>query len=283
MKNIQFIALSVIFSLICLNILPNNVEAETSDTYTIVLEGSSLGSTSALNITIALTGAQLDTGVTFKANGASQLLTDVNTTTGIATVVWSGTISDGKATITGKIKAGSVTGTPSISITKVEAAGGVNITTQLTKITATVNSSASPETSPSPSPTPTSSPSPTPSPTPSSTPEPTEPSVTITVPDEVKLKARGLNIFKITVKASNFAKSSRCEIDTAFESTEDITARARPATFILSSVRPKKSILIQLPRSLTRDLIENELEDTLFIDVNCSNGATGEEGVLLTP
>ena len=110
-----------------------------SDTLTITINGQSVNQTSALNVTVAFsdpTVAQLDTGVTFMGTGAAQLLTDVNATTGVLTAVWSGNITDGVATITGMLKPGTMGGTSMISVTKVEAAGGTDITGS---VVATVN------------------------------------------------------------------------------------------------------------------------------------------------
>ena len=124
--------------------------APVPDTYTIKLSGNELKSTTALNITVAFTptgSAQIDTGVTFKANGATTLLSDVNSANGLITVVWSGSVTDGVVTISGKLKKGSVTGTPSIAVTKVEKSGGVNITSSLATV-ASLSSSVPPPPAP---------------------------------------------------------------------------------------------------------------------------------------
>ena len=102
-----------------------------ADTITITVEGQSVAATNALNVTLGFSDsnvATLDTGVTFTGAGAAQLLTDVDTGKGLLSVVWSGTITDNKAVITAMLKAGSKAGSTNISVTKVEAAGGTDIT-----------------------------------------------------------------------------------------------------------------------------------------------------------
>ena len=98
--------------------LLGSTTGSTIDTFTINLNGGTLNSATALNITIGIAGgsAQLDNAVTFKGNGASLLLSDVNSSTNVITVVLNGSITDGKATIIGKLKAGSVNGNPTISV-----------------------------------------------------------------------------------------------------------------------------------------------------------------------
>ena len=105
-----------------------------ADSFTVTIDGAGVGQTSALNLTVAFTDsavATLDTGVTFMGTGATQLLTDVNPTTGVLTAVWSGTITDNKAVITGMLKPGSKGGTTMIGISKVEASGGTDITSSV--------------------------------------------------------------------------------------------------------------------------------------------------------
>ena len=102
-----------------------------ADTFTITVTGDAVKQTSALNVTLAFsdsTVANLATGVSLMGTGATQLLTDVNVGTGVITAVWDGTITDGMATITGMLTAGSMAGTTNLAVTKVEAAGGNNIT-----------------------------------------------------------------------------------------------------------------------------------------------------------
>ena len=110
-----------------------------ADTITVSVNGQSVNETNAINVTLAFSDsavASLDSGVTFMGTGATQLLTDVNTMTNVLTAVWDGTITDSVATITAMLKAGSKAGSTNISVTKVEAAGGQDVTTN---IVATVN------------------------------------------------------------------------------------------------------------------------------------------------
>ena len=102
-----------------------------ADTFTVTINGDAVNATNALNITIGIsdsTVVALNTGVTFMGTGATQLLTDVNTTTNILTAVWDGSITDGAAVITGMLKPGTMAGTATLSVTKVEAAGSNDIT-----------------------------------------------------------------------------------------------------------------------------------------------------------
>lgn len=113
-----------------------------ADTITVSVNGQSVNETNAINVTLTFSDsavASLDSGVTFMANGATQLLTDVNTTTNVLTAVWDGTITDGVATITAMLKAGSKAGSTDISVSKVEAAGGTDVTTN---VVATVSPSS---------------------------------------------------------------------------------------------------------------------------------------------
>lgn len=112
-----------------------------ADTFTVTVTGEAVNATNALNVTVQFSDpavVSLDTGVTFMGTGATQLLTDVNATTGILTAVWDGTITDGQAVITGMLKAGTMGGTSTISVSKVEASGANDITSA---IVATVNPS----------------------------------------------------------------------------------------------------------------------------------------------
>lgn len=101
-----------------------------ADTFTVTIDGESVATTNALNVTVTFSDpsvVSLDTGVTFMGTGATQLLTDVNVTTGVLTVVWDGTITDNRAVLTGMLKAGSTAGTSTITVGKVEASGGNDI------------------------------------------------------------------------------------------------------------------------------------------------------------
>lgn len=102
-----------------------------ADTITITVNGQAVAETSALNVTLSFsdpTVATLDTGVTFMGTGASQLLTDVDATKNVLTAVWSGSITDSAAVLTAMLKPGSKAGTTMISVSKVEAAGGTDVT-----------------------------------------------------------------------------------------------------------------------------------------------------------
>lgn len=102
-----------------------------ADTFTVTINGDAVNGTNALNVTIGISDSSavaLNTGVTFMGTGATQLLTDVNTTTNVLTAVWDGLITDGQAIITGMLKPGTMAGVATLSVTKVEASGGNDIT-----------------------------------------------------------------------------------------------------------------------------------------------------------
>ncbi|MBI3591299.1 MAG: hypothetical protein HY094_08000 [Candidatus Melainabacteria bacterium] len=113
-----------------------------TDTITVTINGAPVDATNALNVTLAFSDAgvvSLDTGVTFMGTGATQLLTDVDTTKNVLTAVWNNNTTDGKAVLTAMLKAGSMAGTTMISVSKVEAAGGTDITSN---VVATVDPSS---------------------------------------------------------------------------------------------------------------------------------------------
>ncbi len=285
-KNNYFVGL-IIFGLSFFGFFNSNALAETAtDTFSITVNGSALNTTNALNITVGFNGgtAQVDSGVSFKGTGATQLLTDVNSTTGLITVVWTGNITDGKATITGKIKAGSKTGNPVMEIKKVEAAGGKDITSQVTS-SATITTpqlTASPTPTPIASPTPTTSPTPTASPMPTATSTPTPgqevASLTLTGPETYTLKKDRLNFFKVLVTGSNFNKTSKCTVSTS----DDSLAKPRPVKFLLSSARNKKVVILRVPSLSVSEFVDQGLEDILTVSVSCSNGAEADTDVIIT-
>ncbi len=111
-----------------------------TDTFTVAVTGDPIKAATAVNVTVAIsdnTVAVLDTSApTFMGTGATQLLTDIMTDTGVLTAVWNGTVSDGVANITAMLKAGTMAGTAMITVTKVEVAGGTDVTSSVaTKVT----------------------------------------------------------------------------------------------------------------------------------------------------
>lgn len=270
----------VVFGII--GFVSNKVYSQTSspsviDTVTINLSGSALGSTSALNITVGVTGgvAKLKTGVTFMANGASQLLTDVNSTTNLITVVWSGSITDGKATITAKLDPASISGSPVISAIKVEAAGGKDITSSV--VTSVTTSSSTAIATPTPTPTSTPTPSPTPSPTPEDVLVPT---VDVSASSNtIKVKSRGINAVKLLIKGVDFDSTARCTIT----SSDNSILRIRPTKILLSPARPKKVVIAKVPISTVRSIIRNDSSELVIVSVTCNNDAEGELDLVVEP
>lgn len=102
-----------------------------TDTFTVTIDGDAVVGTSALNVTVSFSDpnvVELDSGVTLMATGATQLLSDVDLMANVLSVVWDGTITDNRAVITGMLKPGTKAGTSTIAVSKVEAAGGNDIT-----------------------------------------------------------------------------------------------------------------------------------------------------------
>lgn len=157
MKNNTFIMIIIFLVSIFLGSTYSRAQIEQPiDSYTITLTGTSLNTTNGLVITLSTSDGtlQLASGITLKANGATQLLTNVNSTTNVLSATWTGSIIDGKATISGKITKGSVTGKPVISVTKIQITGGKDVTSEVSALLTTSSSLPLPTPSPTPSPTP---------------------------------------------------------------------------------------------------------------------------------
>ena len=248
------------------------------DTFIISINGNALNTTQALNLTVALDNsglAELPTTVNLKTSGAAQLLSEIKNN--VITVLWSGSITDGKATITGKFKPGTVVGNPTLTVTKVEAAGGINITNSVAVVITTLNSQAALAT-PTPSPSPSASPSPSPSPEPSPSPTPVDenaPLLKVTAPATYTIKP-GLNFFKLRVDGIKFKSITDCEVTTS----DDSLLRVRPSSFQLSPLRKKRVLLAKIPSSKASDFQEDQ-EITIFVD--CDNDTEAEDTVLITP
>lgn len=272
-------------------ILNLNAYSQTStSTYTITLTGNDLKSTSGLNLTYALSpasGFQLDTGVTFKANGATLLLSNVDTTKNVISLVWTGAITDGVITLTGKLT-GSPTATSAISITKIEKAGGIDITSSVQKNVLVTAGSAEP----TPTPTPTTSSSSSSSTGGSSTsssssssssssgeiPD-TEPFVTLEGPSVIQVLSKRVSPAKLKITASNFEKApTKCTLT----SSDNSLLTVRPKTALLDRVRKKKFSFLRIPPKKIKELVGTDFEDSVVIDVTCDNGASDAIEVIIT-
>lgn len=264
--------------------IPIYLKAQTEttiDSYSIALSGSALNSTNGLNITVTISGgtAQLASGATLKASGATQLLSDVNTTTNVISVVWSGAITNGEATISGKLAQGSVSSSPILNISKIEAAGGKDITSEVLAVVTTSG--------PLPTPTPELTPTPTPQPTPEATPTPAPtPSITIKGPDTVDVSERRGRKFKLSVTGVNFEpKLTRCTASTS----ERSILRVTPTSFV---VRPRSTQAKMFfkgtltarvrPMFIFGLLNGEEFEEEVDVVVNCRSQATGSKTILIT-
>ena len=277
MKNINIITALLIILTVSFNLISLKVFSQSTgplDTYTITLTNkdgkTSLNSpTSALNIKVAPGGqgvSGLDTGVSLKATGATALLTNVDTTTNVITVVWSGGISDGKAIITGKLKQGNAVA-PNFTVTKVEKDGGVDITNDLNITINLSSSTASGSSSSSSGGTTTSSSS---GGTTTSSSGGSKPSITLSGPEQFIVKRPGINTFKLKAKGTNFTSAAKCEIDIS----DDSVLRVKPKRFILTSGRKSVTLLAKVPSLEVKDLIENDGSNIVTVDVSCSNDAS---------
>ncbi len=291
MKKINIIAALLIMLTVSFNLISLKVFSQSTgqlDTYTITLTNkdgkTSLNSpTSALNIKVTPGGqgvSGLDTGVSLKATGATTLLTNVDATTNVISVVWSGGISDGKAIITGKLKQGN-TIAQNFTVVKVDKDGGkditadLNITVNLSSSTGSVSSSSSSSGSIS-----SSSGSTTTSSSSSSgeSISSTKPSVTLSGPEEFVVKRPGSNTFKLKVKGAKFSKTSKCEI----EVSDDSLLRVKPKRFLLSAARSSGTLLAKVPNIAVKDLLENNSSDIVTVDLSCSNDASDSIDIIIT-
>jgi len=268
--------------------LNKSMAETTTPTYTIVLKGSDLASTSALNITYSTSASDFSpaSSITFKGTGASLLLSNVDTSKKIISVVWSGAITDSTITITGNLT-GNVNSSSAINVTKVEKSGGVNITSSVqatssisnpTNTTSSSSGTTSGDTGTSSGDTGTSSSGSTSSGGTSSGNTVSEPSISIDVIDSVLITSKRVSPIKVKIIGSNFTKASRCSITTS----DDTLGKARPNKIVLDKVRKSKFVFVRIPPKTVKDFLENGLEDSLVIDVTCNNGATEAAEILIT-
>ena len=102
-----------------------------NDTFKITLKGQALNEISAFNLTFGFDDedvAKLASGFTFEANGATELLSDIDLETKTVTIAWTGYITDGTATVTCMLKPGTIASKSSINVVKIEAPGGYDLT-----------------------------------------------------------------------------------------------------------------------------------------------------------
>ncbi len=243
------------------------------DTYTIDITGDTLNTITALNITVSIANnaTQLQPGVIFMANGASLLLSDVKASTGVVSVVWTGNITDGKLTVSGKLTP--VSTAPEISVSKIEAAGGKDITAE---VTSTITTSASTTQS---TPTPTAVPSATPEGTPTPTPVSSGPSITISAPDEIDVSNPRQRRAIVRVAASNFARGfTRCTARTSDRTVLRISPRVFPLGQNLRNAR----LVARVHPFVVSSLLDDEIfEETATINISCRNGAQASKEITI--
>jgi hypothetical protein len=266
--------------------LNKSMAQTTSPTYTITLNGSDLASTSALNITYSTSANDFSpaSSITFMGTGASLLLSNVDTSKKVISLVWNGAVTDGTITITGNLT-GNVNSSSAITVTKVEKSGGANITSSV-QATSTITGTTQPTTSSSGNTSGTTSGSTgtssgstnTSSGGTSSGETASEPSVSIKTVDSVLIKSKRVSPIKVKITGANFTGSSKCTITTS----DDSLGRARPNKVVLNKVIKSRFIFVRIPPKTVKDFLENGLEDSLVIDVTCNNGATEAAEILIT-
>lgn len=120
--------------LVWINIISSHAKANplSSDTVTIRVFGTPINLTPALNIKLSFSNpnvAKLDSSKPIlEANGVTQLLGESNPESGIISVVWDEIIPNHEAKIIAMLQPGTVMGSTSIKVDKVEIAGGKDIT-----------------------------------------------------------------------------------------------------------------------------------------------------------
>ena len=290
MKKVNTIVAVLIMLAISSNLISLRVLSQTAvDTYTITLTNKTgktvlNNPTSALNIKVTPGGqgvSGLDTGVSLKATGAIPILSNVDSTTNVITIVWSGGISDGKAIIVGKLKQGS-TVIPDFTVTKVEKDGGtditndLNITVDLSSSTASITSSSSSSGGISSSSSSSGGISSSSSSSGSST---SEPSISLSGPEEFFVKKGGLNTFKLKVKGTNFTAATKCTIDIS----DDSLLRVKPRRFVLTPARKGGTLLARVSPLEVKQILENDESDIVTVDVSCSNDASDSTDIIISP
>ena len=104
-----------------------------ANTITVMLNGQNLNSAEGVNVTLSFGTegvATLDTtGLTFMGTGTTPIATEVKGT--LISAIWSGSITDAEATFTAMLKPGTMTGSTTISVSKVELSGGTDVTSNI--------------------------------------------------------------------------------------------------------------------------------------------------------
>ena len=278
-----------------------------SDTFDITLMSSTLNSTTALNVYVSFSPqsvALLDKDITFYGNGIEQLLTDVDTIKNILTVVWMGALTDDTAHIAGMLKPGTLSGSTSISVNKIEAVGGIDITN---KVTTTIS--------------PTSITNSTTGSTPPVQPPPSQgfqegctyvckddkviftnsncppdqgcnpasiqcPGSTTIVKDCILPNSVTLSLlpqhkrgsFKLLAEGNNFNSQSSCSVSASIGAFK---MNVIPKVFNWNSEKHKTIIQVVIPKSLRRFLYKETSNKVINVDVSCSNGAKGSKEITI--
>ena len=110
----------------------------------------------------------------------------------------------------------------------------------------------------------------------------TTPSIAISGPSTIVLNPQGMNNFKIKADAINFNSNSMCKIIRSNPQALKFVSPSTPS-FTITPTRTTKNIKLTIPFTKAKDLINSQAEEAVTVSIICSNGASDEIDVLLTP
>ena len=105
------------------------------------------------------------------------------------------------------------------------------------------------------------------------------PSITLAGPSTIVLSDQGMNKFNITADGLNFTSKTTCKI----QKSNPTLLKNEIKSFMLTPVRTSKKVKFKIPFAKAIDQINNQTEETVTISVICSNGASDEFDILITP
>lgn len=105
------------------------------------------------------------------------------------------------------------------------------------------------------------------------------PSIILSGPTTILLSNQGKNKFTIKANAYNFTSKANCKIT----KSNNLLLKNGLKSFLLDAVRTSRKITFKIPFIQAFDLINSQAEETVTISAICSNGASDEIDVLITP
>ena len=266
---------------------PESLGGLSNDTFKVNLSGSVLDTTTALNIYLSNSNpnvASLTTGILFNGGSAELTLADTNISKNILTIVWNGS-AGGAVTLTGKLKPGiSNGGSTTISVIKVEAAGGIDITNQVsssvTPSTTTKQSTSSSTTVPEVGTNNNQPVNGSPNNNSGTLPSNNQPSINIDGQSSLALNS-SLKQAKIRLLVSGNDITSK--IACVASQVSGPKVKISPRRIILSPSITSKNVIVLIPRKGILDVLASGVSQKLLIKASCTNGATSEKEILLNP